>query len=239
MATATTPRAALFGKGNIDWNAVFKTSSLDSTITRHLAKTYLALTATTMAAAVGVAFNLYFLISPKVSIYAMFAAILAVSFTPEHRLQLRCGLLGVFGFIQGMVIAPLIGYVMTIDPRIISTALLSTTTIFVCFSLSALLSERRSWLYLGGFLSSALSLLVFSSWFSLLFGGLFLFNFRLYFGLLVFIGYVIFDTQLIIERASAGSKDFVSDALQLFTDFMAIFLRILAILAKDRKKSKK
>jgi len=228
--------AGIFGTRTIDWEAVFKTSSLDSTIRRHLTKTYLALTATTMAAAAGVIFNLYYHISHNLSLFALFGALLAVLFTPEHRLKERCGFLGAFGFFQGMVMAPLIGFVMTVDPRIISTAFLSTTTIFVCFSLSALFSQRRSWLYLGGFLSSALSMLVLSSWFSLLFGGQFLFNFQLYFGLLVFIGYVIFDTQLMIERASIGSKDFVSDALQLFTDFVAIFIRILIILTKDRKK---
>ncbi len=37
-----------------------------------------------------------------------------------------------------------------IDPSIIPTAFLSTCVIFVCFTLTALYSERRAWLYLGG-----------------------------------------------------------------------------------------
>ena len=53
---------------------------------------------------------------------------------------------------------------------------------------------------------------------------------QLYFGLLVFLGYVVVDTQEIIERAHLGDLDYVKHALTLFTDFAAVFVRILIIL---------
>ena len=56
-------------------------------------------------------------------------------------------------------------------------------------------------------------------------------------GLGIFLGYVIYDTQIIIEKASMGSKDVAWDALELFIDFFAIFVRILLILLKNKGKS--
>lgn len=52
---------------------------------------------------------------------------------------------------------PLFNYVNFVDPSIIMTALLGTTLVFVCFSVSAMLAERGSWLFLGGTLMTLLT----------------------------------------------------------------------------------
>lgn len=53
---------------------------------------------------------------------------------------------------------------------------------------------------------------------------------QLYFGLLIFVGYMVVDTQDIIEKAHLGDMDYVKHSLTLFTDFVAVFVRVLIIM---------
>jgi len=44
---------------------------------------------------------------------------------------------------------------------------------------------------------------------------------------------------MIIEDASAGRKDFVRHALDLLLDFVAVFVRLLVILARNSEKKER
>ena len=54
---------------------------------------------------------------------------------------------------------------------------------------------------------------------------------QLYGGLLLFCGFVLFDTQLIVEKFNLGDNDYIWHSLGLFLDFVNIFRRLLIILA--------
>lgn len=54
----------------------------------------------------------------------------------------------------------------------------------------------------------------------------------LYLGLALMSGFVLYDTQLIMEKRRAGDKDFVAHSVDLFVDFIGIFRRLLIILAQ-------
>jgi FtsH-binding integral membrane protein len=41
---------------------------------------------------------------------------------------------------------------------------------------------------------------------------------------------MVYDTQEIIERAHRGDMDYIKHALTLFTDFIAVLVRILIIM---------
>uniref|UniRef100_A0A8V0ZYS5 Transmembrane BAX inhibitor motif containing 6 n=1 Tax=Gallus gallus TaxID=9031 RepID=A0A8V0ZYS5_CHICK len=127
------------------------------------------------------------------------------------------------------------------QPSIIPTAFLGTAAIFGCFSLSALYARRRSFLYLGGFLLSGLTLLLLSSLLNALLGSVWLFTANLYVGLMLMCGFVLFDTQLIIEKAESGDKDYIWHCVDLFLDFVNIFRELLMILGvnENKKKEKK
>ncbi|KAM5548622.1 hypothetical protein ABKV19_000174 [Rosa sericea] len=49
-----------------------------------------------------------------------------------------------------------------------------------------------------------------------------LFEFELYFWLMIFVGYMVVNTQEMIERAHLGDLDYVKHPLTLFTDFIAV-----------------
>ena len=68
------------------------------------------------------------------------------------------------------------------------------------------------------------------------------FDIILYGTLAVFLGYVIFDTQVILEQEKAGDQDVLRHALQLYIDVVAIFIRIVVILLKreeDKNRRKR
>ena len=45
-----------------------------------------------------------------------------------------------------------------------------------------------------------------------------------------------YDTQLIVEKASAGDMDHVRHALDLLVELIAIFVRVLIILMKNAEE---
>jgi hypothetical protein len=48
--------------------------------------------------------------------------------------------------------------------------------------------------------------------------------------------YIIFDTYLIQEEAKRGHKDVIGHAIRLLTDFLKVFVRIVVLLSKNKKK---
>uniref|UniRef100_A0A2K5JCJ6 Bax inhibitor 1 n=1 Tax=Colobus angolensis palliatus TaxID=336983 RepID=A0A2K5JCJ6_COLAP len=139
-------------------------------------------------------------------------------------------------------LGPALEFCIAVNPSILPTAFMGTAMIFTCFTLSALYARRRSYLFLGGILMSALSLLLLSSVGNVFFGSIWLFQANLYVGLVVMCGFVLFDTQLIIEKAENGDQDYIWHCIDLFLDFVTLFRKLMMILAmneKDKKKEKK
>lgn len=108
----------------------------------------------------------------------------------------------------------------------------ATSLIFVSFSISSLLADRGSWLYLGGPLISLLNLTVLFSFVNLFLRVAILYQIRLYLGLFIMCGFILYDTQLIVEKHRMGSKDFIMHSLDLFIDFINVFRHLLVLLTQ-------
>jgi len=222
---------------DINWSALGKNSPITPDIQAHLQNVYTTLAATILSAAVGSILFLRTNFGGTFTFLAGMGLLFWLSITPKQEVSKRLGILLGFSFLEGISLAPLIKHFLDVDPSIVTSAFLGTVCIFGCFSASAYFAQRRSYLFLGGFLGSALSMMLFLSFMNIFFRSIAIFNGLLYVGLLVFCGFVVFDTQLIIEKAAMGQKDFIWDSLELFLDFINIFVRLLIILGKDKKQN--
>jgi FtsH-binding integral membrane protein len=186
------------------------------------------------AAAVGAYIHVLFHLGGILTTIACVGTSVWLLSTPPYEERKRLGLLMAAAMFQGASIGPLIDLAIQVDPSLIFSSFVATALAFGCFSGAALVAKRREYLYLGGLVSSGLSILLWLHFASSIFGGsMALFKFELYFGLLVFVGYIVVDTQEIVEKAHFGDLDYVKHALTLFTDLAAIFVRILVIMLKN------
>ncbi|KAG9144346.1 hypothetical protein Leryth_022335 [Lithospermum erythrorhizon] len=208
----------------------------------HLKQVYLALCCALVASAVGAYLHILWNIGGILTTLGCLGTMAWLLATPPYHEQKRVGLLMAAAVLEGASIGPLIDLAIQVDPSILVGAFVGCAVAFGCFSVAAMVAKRREYLYLAGVLSSGVSILFWLHFASSIFGGsMAMFKFELYFGLLVFVGYIVVDTQDIIERAHLGDLDYVKHALTLFTDFVAVFVRILIIMLKNagEKEEKK
>ncbi|KAI9087061.1 hypothetical protein K1719_031022 [Acacia pycnantha] len=217
-----------------NYNTLKNFREISPVVQNHIKQVYLALSCAVVAAAFGAYLHVLWNIGGFLTTVASLGSIIWLLSTPPYEEKKRVSLLLASSLFQGASIGPLIDLAIHVDPSLIVTAFVGTSLAFASFSAAALVARRREYLYLGGLLSSGLSILMWLHFASFIFGGAAaFFKFELYFGLLVFVGYIVFDTQEIIERAHLGDLDYVKHALTLFTDFAAIFVRILIIVLKN------
>lgn len=94
-------------------------------------------------------------------------------------------------------------------------------------------------MYTYGVLSSALLASSILALTSLFMGYGFMMNARLFLGIIIFSCYVVVDTQVMISQAEMGYKDVPAHSLQLFLDFVNLYMRVLRLLSNNKSKKKK
>ncbi|NWJ11973.1 BI1 inhibitor, partial [Crypturellus undulatus] len=244
---------------SINLDALFKFSHISASTQEHLKKVYGSFALCMFVAAAGAYVNVVtrlfqFSLLTGLGSLGLMVWLTATPHSKETE-QKRLGMLTGFAFLTGINLGPLLEMCISINPSIIPSAFLGTAAVFTCFSLSALFARRRSLLYLGGFLLSGLTLMLLSSLVNAFVGSTWLFTVsvpecprvprrvlspvptccpsrqaNLYVGLMIMCGFVLFDTQLIIEKAESGDKDYIWHCIDLFLDFVNIFRELLMIL---------
>ncbi|CAL9241511.1 unnamed protein product, partial [Arabidopsis halleri] len=204
-------------------------SRISPAVQTHIMRVYLSLFCILAASAFGAYLHVRLNIGGTITKLGWVLSLLEhVLSCPPYEHKKRFSLLLLFGVLHGASVGPCIKSTIDIDYSILITAFLGTAVVFFCFSAVAMLARRREYLYLGGLLSSGFSLLTWlknsdqfaSSTVEL----------QMYFGLLLFVGCIVLNTQEIIEKAHNGDMDYVVHSLILFIGFVRVFLQILSIM---------
>merc|ERR1719277_7229 len=220
---------------------LLKFDNLEKPVQRHLKQVYGCLAGCMLLAAAGAYVYMAIIKFGLLTLIGSLGCMLALHMTPHNAayLKMRLACLAGFGFFSGMSLGPALDLAVRVDPSVIPTAFLGTSVIFICFSLASLLSNERKFLYLGGFLMSGLSWMLMLGFMNIFFRSQMIFQVNLYAGLVIMCGFVLYDTQLIVEKKRRGDDDYVWHCVDLFVDFINIFRRLLIILSQKEENKKR
>ncbi len=144
-------------------------------------------------------------------------------------------------FISGLYIAPMLWFAQvmatqgqTLSASPVRDAFLLTVLGFTGLTSYALLS-KRDFSFLGGFLSMGLWVLIGASLLSFFVGGSAFSLAIASVGVLLFGGFILFDTSRILR--DPDNRDAVGAALGLYLNFLNLFMFLLRILASSRRDS--
>ncbi|KAB5514984.1 hypothetical protein PHYPO_G00248850 [Pangasianodon hypophthalmus] len=198
---------------NINFDALFKFSQISRSTQQHLKNVYASLSLCMFVAAAGAYVHVVTRLfqGGLLSVLGSLAMMVWLSVTPHspETEKKRLAILSAFAFLTGLGLGPAMDYVISINPSVASSlrALLGTSVIFGLFhSECSLRLSLGSYLFLGGTLMSGLSILLLVSVLNMFIGSVALFKAHMYIALAIMCGFVLFDTQLIIEKAEMGIK---------------------------------
>ncbi|XP_036609505.1 bax inhibitor 1-like [Trichosurus vulpecula] len=219
--------------------ALWRISHLTPLTKKHLKKVYASLSLCMLVTATGSHLNVvsHFFQAGFLSTLSLLGMLFSLLITPhrEDTEPKRLLLLAGFAFFVGVELGPELDSSIAINPNIVPSSFLGTTMTFVSFTLNSFYGQCLGCLCLGGILLSALCLLFISYLGSVFFVSTWLSQAHTYIGLAFLCGLVIFDTQLIIEKAERKEEDYIWHCMELFLDFVSLFRKFMVIVEMNEK----
>ncbi|CAA9989548.1 bax inhibitor 1, putative [Plasmodium knowlesi strain H] len=216
---------------------------------KHLIKIYGLLAVGTMITALSCYVDIYFLKIPRfiasmVSLFCSFALAGSCSYShygnilpgaSKKRLLYFAGISSSIGILMSDYIA----YVNYLNPSILPLAFFGSLSIFSCFSLSAIFSKNRISLFLGTVLCAVCSYVALISFMNFFIRSRYIDATLLYVGFFMYMGFVLFDTQITLFDFRRGNKDYIMHSICLYLDLVGLFTHLLRILGQKEEKKKK
>jgi len=138
-----------------------------------------------------------------------------------------------FQFSQGLALAPMYFY----SPAVLARAGLYTAGVVGSLAYVGATAKTDQYLYMGGPLLAGLVVVALSSLAPMVIPATAMRTLAvtemvsLYGGLAVFGGFVLYDTQRVMQHARMGRRDPAAESIGLELDFINIFIRLVQILA--------
>lgn len=193
--------------------------------------TYILLSLTLLFSAVTAFFSVVTHAGPTAGLISMLASF-GLLFVTQALRNSVWGLLAVFGFtgLMGYGLGPALSAILQTyanGPQLIMTSLGLTGLIF--FALSAyVMTSRKDFSFMGGFLFVALILGVMASLVGLFFPMPLLQLILSALFALVFCGFILFDTSRIIH---GGERNYIMATISLYLDIYNLFIQLLTIIS--------
>lgn len=219
-------------------------AKLNAPVRTHLKSVYACLTMSILSAAVGAYTHMFTNLLRGGGIgFSLLGAglVFGLFFTPDDGKNrvLRLAMLLGFAFFSGLGMGPLLDLAVQINEAIVPNSLFLSSMIFASFTGVSLFAPDGQYLFLGGTLMSGLSTLFWLGLINIFFESQLLFRVYIWSGLLLFCGFIVWDTQMIIEKKRRGDGDFIGHSLDLFIDFIQVFRRILILLMQKTDQTSK
>lgn len=236
----------MFGSSAVPARSLLSFTPLTAPQKKHVSHIYAALATNVLLTALGVYVQLYWISLPSaLSLILSLGCVLGLNFSSrkahaESKMltKERALYFGGFGALNGMLIANYLHAVhFYVGPQVVPTAFLASVAIFCCLSAGALIAKQRSYLYLGSILGAAMTYFALASLFNIFFRVKLLNDVLLWGGLFMYLGFVVYDTQMAVAQFDMGNRDYLVHALQFYVNFLSIFLRLVAILSERQEEN--
>ncbi|KAL7120946.1 hypothetical protein ACP275_02G153200 [Erythranthe tilingii] len=175
------------------------------------------------------AFGFYFrdaeIIGGSSAAIGSFATILSLCFVPRRFYEIRAFILITGSFFGGASLGPWVAWLVRIDSGYVMTALVGISLGFRCFWAASVWMRSLDLFCTSGTYLSIPILLLWGTLASIQFGGDSNLLSLVSAAVLALMGYVAIYSQVLVQKNREGDKDYVTNAIKLFTHLVPAFIR--------------
>lgn len=166
-----------------------------------------------------------------------FATIVALHLLPDDgkNFWFRFSIMTLFGFCAGQLLGPLMLFVALVDPKLVISSLVGSFVLYLSLTLTAIFSSSGKYLFLNRILIAICNIMTIMTLINVMLQSLLIQYVQLYLGVAVMAGFVLNNTQVLMEKFRDGDQDFINHSLDLFFDMANLLRKVLILMTEQRR----